>query len=253
VVELVHRRESLVDRRVWGRVARVCGYVAGGGILMQTVLYLLDVTDLLAKTPSFVSTGNAAQNVANYYSRYFARQHKIVWDIALRDTIGPIGLLALLVLVVAAAALLGPGRPEAVLMVTFVGVGVVLHVVQDLVYLSLIHWWRGTGWDPVPGLIIPVGRAAESIDSATTYVEAASYVVLLCGLACLGLLLRGVTGIPRWLPPLVFVEAAGMLVLAVGEGFDQQTLFRIGGLLTGVLLGPLVVISLGRALSSNPE
>jgi hypothetical protein len=217
-------------------------------------LFLLDSLDVLAESPEFQrTTAPIETDMANWYVANFERQHEILWDIAIRDTILPLGFVALVVLSVAAANRVGWYRPAAQLMVLFFAIGGVLHAANDLIYLSELNYWKYSGWtsDP-PGPMITVGRATDSIDNLTVFVEAGSYVVLCAAMLCLGRLSSTGPGLPTWLALPAYAEAAGMMLLAVGLAFDIETVFQVGGLATGVLVGPFVVGALGRHLR-EPE
>jgi hypothetical protein len=126
-----------------------------------------------------------------------------------------------------------------------------LNIVNDLLYLGETEYWRQTGWssDP-PGPMVAVGSASEALNNATVYLEAFSYVVLLGALCCLGLLCRSGTALPGWLGNVAYLEAAGMAILVAGITLHQDALFQIGGVATGIVLGPLVVIALGLHVGS---
>jgi hypothetical protein len=236
----------------WSRVARSAGTFSGLALFIGTVLFLLDAADLLEPMPAFQRTSAGIEmDVANWYVAFFQRQHDILWSIAVRDSLLPLGFVALMALAFATARLFGWGRPEATLMALLFVVGGLLNIVNDLLYLGEIEYWRNTGWssDP-PGPMLAVGRASEALNNATVYLEAFSYVTLLGALCCLGLLCRSGTPLPVWLGNLAYVEAAGMAILVAGIGFHQDALFQIGGVATGIVLGPLVVIALGHYVGS---
>lgn len=225
------------------------------GAFARLVLFLLDAADLLEPMPVFQRTPAGVEvDIANWYVAYFQRQHDILWSIAVRDSLLPLGFVALMALALATARLVGWGRPEAALMALLFVVGGLLNIVNDLLYLGEIAYWRQTGWssDP-PGPMLAVGRASEALNNATVYLEAFSYVVLFGALCCLGRLCRSGTALPSWLGNLAYVEAAGMVILVAGIGFQQDALFQIGGLATGIVLGPLVVIALGYHVGSAFE
>lgn len=236
----------------WSRVARSAGTFSGLALFVGTVLFLLDSADVLKPMPAFQRTAAGVEvDVANWYVAFFQRQHDILWSIAVRDSLLPLGFVALMALALATARLFGWWRPEAALMALLFVVGGLLNIVNDLLYLGEIEYWRHTGWssDP-PGPMLAVGRASEALNNATVYLEAFSYVALLGALCCLGLLCRSGTVLPGWLGNLAYLEAAGMAILVAGIGFHQDALFQIGGLATGIVLGPLVVIALGYHVGS---
>jgi hypothetical protein len=236
----------------WSRVARSAGTFSGLALLVGTVLFLLDSADVLKPMPAFQRTAAGVEvDVANWYVAFFQRQHEILWSIAVRDSLLPLGFVALMALALATARLFGWWRPEAALMALLFVIGGLLNIVNDLLYLGEIEYWRHTGWssDP-PGPMLAVGRASEALNNATVYLEAFSYVALLGALCFLGLLCRSGTVLPAWLGTLAYVEAAGMAILVAGIGFHQDALFQIGGLATGIVLGPLVVIALGYHVGS---
>ena len=242
----------------WGRVARASGWSAGIALLTSTLLYLLDATDVLAPSPVFHRTAAGVQaDVARWYVAFFHRQHDILWSVVVRDLLGPAGFVALTVLAVAAVRLTGWAHPRAVLAALFLAVGAVLHIVSDLLYLGEISYWRQTGWSADPAVpMVVIGRASEALDHATTYIEAGSYLVLAAALCCLAGLCRSDARLPSWLGTLALVEALGLVTLFVGIALQQDAVFEVAGAATGIVLGPLFAVALGRrvgaALAADP-
>ncbi len=240
----------------WSRVALISGWVAGVGLAAQTGLFLLDSAQVLADDPELRRTGAGAEaDRANYYADFFNRQHSALWDIVIRDTVGPVAFLALALWALAVVYRLRPGGPIGPIgpigpmTVFFFTIGSVLHIVQDLIYLSLERFWRFDGWsaDP-PGPMNAFGAAVDAVDLSTTYLEASSYLVLAAGTWCLARLVLGDDRIPRWLGVAAGIEAASLVILGLGIALQQDLLFQIGGGFAGILLGPLVAIGLGHAL-----
>jgi hypothetical protein len=101
---------------------------------------------------------------------YFDRQHTILWDIVVHDTVGPVAFLALAIWALAVVARLHPVGPVGPLIILFFTVGAMLHVVSDLTYLSLERIWRSEGFraDP-PGPMNSIGAAVDAVDLSTTY------------------------------------------------------------------------------------
>ena len=235
----------------WNRVAVISGWVAGVGLAAQTALFLLDAAQLLADEPEFHRTGAGVEvDRAQYYEDFFNRQHAILWDIVLRDTVGPIAFLALAIWALAVVFRLRPVGPVGPMTVFFFTVGSVLHIVQDLIYLSLERFWRFDGFsaDP-PGPMNAIGAAVEAVDIATTYLEASSYLVLALGAECLARLVLRDDRIPRWLGVAARIEGAALVLLGFGIALQQDLLFQIGGGFAGIVLGPVVAIGLGHAVT----
>ncbi|MGE5459534.1 MAG: hypothetical protein ACM3WR_02790, partial [Solirubrobacterales bacterium] len=70
---------SVDAERAWSRIARIAAYVASIGFFVVTVLYLLDVYDVLDPSPQYLAT-SAGQltDEANFWARVFEHQHRIV-------------------------------------------------------------------------------------------------------------------------------------------------------------------------------
>ena len=84
--------------RAWARVGRVAAYVAAIGFFLMTALYLLDQTDLLDPSPEYVRTAaGQLQDEARFWAQAFEHQHRIVWDVIVRDVVGPAAFVALIV------------------------------------------------------------------------------------------------------------------------------------------------------------
>ena len=92
----------------------MAGLVTAFCFFGQTTLFLADASGLLGENPEYTETSaGRSQDLADYYVAYFEHQRTILWDIAVRDTLGPIGFLALMVLAVAVMNVVGPRRVEA--------------------------------------------------------------------------------------------------------------------------------------------
>ncbi len=231
-------------------MALVAGWVAGVGLVLQTGLFLLDAANVLADQPEFRRTGAGAEvDRAQYYADYFDRQHSILWDIVVRDTVGPVAFLALAIWALAVVFRLHPVGPLGPLAIVFFTFGALLHIVSDLIYLSLERIWRFDGFsaDP-PGPLNSFGAAVDAVDLSTTYLEAFSYLVLAAGVWCLARLVLRDGRIPRWLGVAAGIEAGALVLLGFGIALQQDLLFQLGGAFAGMVLGPVVAIGLSHAL-----
>jgi hypothetical protein len=231
----------------WNGIGRNAGYLAGGAFFLTTLLFLLDRADLLAPSPPFQETGaGRLQDLANYFVAFFAHQHQILWDIALRDTLGPISGVSLIVLVLAIANLVGWRGASVQLMVLFGSLGAVLTAISSLTFLAEIHYWRATGWSADPAAnMVAVGRVSEAIDALTLYPEVAGLAALAVGLFYLGRLCRTRDELPTRLSFLVYAESLALLGAAVAEIAQLNAAYDALALVTGVLIAPVIAIWLG--------
>lgn len=230
----------------WARVGRASGFVASAGLLVGTVLYLLDATHVLAADAQYHVTGaGALTDEANFWVAYFARQHHVLWDIVARDTLFPVAFLALMVLALAARRRAGAERPETQLMVVFFVVGGLLAALSDLIYLSASEYWRVTGWSPdPPARMVAVGRAEGAVETLNRWPEIGGFVVLGAALVSLARI-----GLPRGLVVAARFEALMLLGIAFAEVFHADTAYDIFSLVTGALVGPFVAAWLAVHIS----
>jgi hypothetical protein len=236
----------------WARIGRWAAYLGAFGLLAESVLFLLDTLNVLAPAVREPAPGaNADLRVATHYAGWFARQHSIWWDIAVRDSVGPLGLLSLVVAVVALVCWLRRSDPAAVLLVLLFGMGALLSAGSDLAYLNLVSYWRFDWSHATTTNMIASGRAVEAIDSITFYPQAAGYVLLALALCCLWALARTEPRIPRWVAWVALLEAAALPLVVLTSIVGPDPVYSILALLTGVVLGPLLAVGLARTLSPS--
>ena len=94
----------------WNRLGRAAGY-SRCRLLCADGPYLLDVTGALAlQTQYQVTERGLQQDLIDYYINYNDRMQSIWWNVALRDVLGPLGYLALMVLILALLHVAGTGN-----------------------------------------------------------------------------------------------------------------------------------------------
>lgn len=235
----------------WRRIGRAAGYLAGGAFLAQTILFLLDVTGVLAAPVAYQATERGSQqDLVDYYVDYHERMHGIWWDVALRDVLGPLGYLALIVLVVALLHVAGAGRPREELGQLFVVLGASTAALSDLMYLSHISGWRSGGFEATPD-IIAYGRAVEVVDNVGNYLQWAGFLVLALGFTCLGPTLSGAAFRRRWLGILAYLQAAGLMAFVLTNVAEAKVAGYIAAVASGLIIGPALAILLGHALATE--
>jgi hypothetical protein len=231
----------------WGRTAFLAGVISAVGLFLQTALFFLDATGILAFSADYRKTGaGRGEDLATYYVGLFERQHDIVWDVALRDTIGPVAALALMVLALALVRLRGHGRPGPAAWGLVFAVGALLKLLSDVVFLSQLAVYLDSGFTPeFPADIVAVGRTSEAVDALSGYLESVAYLVLAAALVGLaGLLGRRLSVLARAVALALVVS-----VLAWVAGWWPVT--AVAEALAGIVLAPALLIGVGRSLAGD--
>ena len=246
--ERSHVEEAAAAWRRWGRNA---GYAAGLLFVVQTVLFLLDATGILAAQVGFVDTpAPVTQDLATYYVATNERMHTIWWDVAIRDVAGPLGFLALMVLVVAVVRGTSARTPRHEVAVLLVVVGGTLAALNDLMYLSYVRWWQDGGFRPTSD-IVPFGVTLDAIDNVGTYLQRAGFVLIaLCFVLLAPTLGRLRTGW-HWLTYVAWSEALALTVWLVTGSTPDATVHYVAAGAAGLVLGPALAIVAGHALGTG--
>jgi hypothetical protein len=237
-----------VTAAAWGRVALLAGWISAGGLLLQTALFFVDASGLLPFSQAYRETGaGRGVDLGAYYVAWFERQHRIVWDIAVRDIVGPTAAIALMVLALALVRLRGQARPGMQVWALVFAVGALLKLLSDVVYLSELGVWLDSHFTAeFPADIVAVGRTAEAVDALSSYLEAVAYLILAVALAGLaGALSRRLAMLARTL--------AGVLgVVIIGWLGGWWPVYAVAALLGGIVLAPWLLLATGRWLARSP-
>lgn len=238
------------ETATWRMLGRAAAYFAGGAFFAQTVLYLLDATGVLAPQTQFYLTERGMQQaLIDYYFAYNERMHGIWWDVALRDILGPLGYLALMILVRALIHTAGTGKPREELAQLFVVLGASAAALSDVMFLSHVRWWRAGGFQATPD-IIAFGRANEIVDNAGLYVQWAGYLVLALGFICIKPTLAAALGRRHRLSVLAYFQAGAGIALVLTNVTDADAAANVVAVASGLIVGPALAILVGRAMGS---
>jgi hypothetical protein len=231
----------------WLRLLRVAGYVAAGGFVVTTVLYLLDATDALGASPEFHRTGSGRLvDEATYFAAFFNHQHAIWWDIAARDTVGPVALLSLAVVGVCLANVWDWRRPAMQLAVAALWFGAVFATVNSLLYLGELNYWRYGGWSADPALgMVAIGRSAEGIDHLTVYPEALGYTLIAVAVLLLTRL-GSANRVGAVTTTLGYAETICLLGLVLCSVTGADLAYDLFAVTAGVIVGPAFLVALVR-------
>ena len=230
----------------WSLVGRRAGYVAGGGFVAQSVLWLLDSTGALTPEVRFQDTPAGFQeDLATYYVALNERQHDVLWDIVVRDLIGPLAYVAVMVLVLALAHQVGRGKPRVELVLLLVVVGGASAAASDVVYLSQAQAWRGA-FQPTPD-IVGFGRAQELLGYVVNYLQYAGFVLLALAFGCLASWLLAHPGAYRWLAVLAAAESICLVTFVVTSVWPHDNVHLVAAAGAGIIVGPPVLVLLGRS------
>lgn len=231
------------------RVASVAALVAAIGFVLQTLLFLLVATGLLGRGPQFVDTPAAQEfDYATYYASLFNYQHGIAWNVAIRDAVGPVAWTAVGILAVLTAIAIR--RTLAWVSALVICLGAALAALADLVFATLIGFWRYGGWNTdVPPDMIAAGRSYEGIKTVSTYLQYDGFLVVAAGV----LLLAALTG---WSTRFRLLLGLLALALVAYVALDwtwplwhsTQTSRDITALTLGVVLAPTLVLTWAREL-----
>jgi len=233
-----------LDAHSWGRTALVAGVLAAVALLLQTLLQLIDAAGILPDIPALRETDAGwEQDLATYYVAFFERQHDVAWILALRGALGLVTALAMIVLAVAFVGARGHRRPRVQVWAPVFAVGALLNLLSDLVYLSLLGTWRLTGFTAEPPAdIIASGRSAEAVTDLSNYLASAALVTLAAAL------LGVAAELSARLRILALALAAVAVVDVVASLAFWDVVSDVASILTGAVLGPVLLVGLGRWL-----
>jgi hypothetical protein len=188
------------------------------------------------------------EDLAAFFAAKAQRQHDVLWDIVLRDVLGPVAMLALVVLAYAVVRTRGEHRAAPQAWALVLGAGALLKVISDLVFLSQVGIWRQSGFltEP-PADMIAVGRASDQVTDISGMLENAADVTVAAGLVGLAVLLsRSLRLLAR--------AVAVVLVLTVPAALAGWALaYGVLSLLAGVLLAPALLVGTGRWVGRSAE
>ena len=240
--------ESSAPSAGWVRVGRWAGTVAGIAFLGQSVLYLLDVTGVLVAEVEYEATSRGfQQDLADYYVAQGERMRRLWWDVAVRDVLGPLAWLALMVLVLAVRALLPTRRPRVDLAVLLTVVGGSLAGLSDLLYLARVRLWRDGGLQPTPD-VVATGRAGELLDEVGAVLQWSGFCLLAVAFVCLALTVRSSPGRLTFLAVVMVAESVALLAFVLTAVVDAWTLNDVAAVLAGVVLAPVLCVTAGQQL-----
>ncbi len=231
----------------WGRTASVAGTVAAVGLCLQSLLFFLDASVLPGNPPFRETDAGRAADLATFFAARAERQHDVLWNIVVRDVLGPVAAVALVVLTYAVVCARGAGRVGPQVWGLVLSVGALFKALADLVFLSQVAEWRDTGFltEP-PADMIAVGRASDAVTDIADLLEQAANVTVAVGLIGLAVLM------PPLLRAFSRVVAALLLVLAVAALAGWPLVYGVLSLLEGVLLVPVLLVGTGRWVA-RPE
>lgn len=232
----------------WRRVGRWAAYGAAAAFLVQSALFLLDTTGALAPHVAFMTSGRGLeQDLVDFYVRQSERMHGLWWNVAVRDIVGPLGFLALVVAVQAVVHVTGSTQPRQELGRLFVVLGAAAAALSDVMYLSHVAWWRAGVLQPTVD-VVAHGRAFEVVDTVGQRIQWGGCLVLGLGLVCLAPTLAGLGG--RRLGLLAHLVAAAMGAFVATTAAGAETAAQVAAAVAGLVLGPVLALALGRALGS---
>lgn len=237
----------------WATAARAWGLFSGIAFAVATLAYLVEATGLLGAAPAYAPTAaGQLQDEAIFWAAFFAYRHDTLWDYVLRDGLFFFAFLGFIPLAMAANVATGGRRAAVQIAGAFIAVGAIFGALNAVTFFVDVSWWRGTGWDQVPAaLMAAIGRGTELMDDLSAWCGIASNAALAVGLAYLGFACLTEPALSRPIGWAALLTAALEVVnIVVGQIGGLDTVENALGLVTGVVLAPIIAIGLGLRLSS---
>ena len=237
----------------WAMAARGWGLFSGVAFAVATLAYLVEATGLIGSAPTYTSTAaGQLQDEATYWAAFFAYRHDTLWDYALRDGLFFFAFLGFIPLAMAANVATGGRRAAVQIAAAFIAVGAIFGALNAVTFFVDVSWWRGTGWEEVPpALMAAIGRGTELMDDLSAWCGIASNAALTVGLVYLGVACLTEPALSRPIGWAALVTAAlEVVTIVAGQIGGLDTVENVVGLVTGVVLAPVIAIGLGLRLSS---
>lgn len=225
---------------------------SGIAFALATLAYLVEATGLIGSGPTYLATAaGQLQDEATYWAAFFAYRHDTLWDYVLRDGLFFFAFLGFIPLAMAANVATGGRRAAVRIAEAFIAVGAIFGALNAVTFFVDVSWWRGTGWEQVPpALMAAVGRGTELMDDLSAWCGIASSAALAVGLAYLGFASLTEPALSRPIGWAVLLTAAlEVATIVVGQIGGLDTIENALGLVTGVVLAPVIPIGLGMHLS----
>ena len=236
----------------WNQIGRWTAYSAAGALFLNIVLFLADAFGLLG------SAAPAQGDEASFWAGQFAYEHRVLWDIVLRDTLSAAAVVALVVLGLAILNLVGIHRAVAQVMAALFGVGAAFYSGADLIYLANAEYWRVGDWSGLSETsMIAAGRDTFAIFAVSQLLGEGGYLALAVGLFCLGRLCAPGGPFPKHLRYLTYAQGSLLLlsvivVEATGSGpLGAGIVFNIIALVSALLV-PTIFVIIARRFERTP-
>ena len=226
---------------------------SGIAFALATLAYLVEATGPIGSGPTYLATAaGQLQDEATYWAAFFAYRHDTLWDYVLRDGLFFFAFLGFIPLAMAANVATGGRRAAVQIAGAFIAVGAIFGALNAVTFFVDVSWWRGTGWDQVPAaLMAAIGRGTELIDDLSAWCGIASNAALAQGLAYLGVACLTEPALSRRIGWVALATAAlEVAIIVAGQIGGLDAVENAFGLVTGVVLAPIIAIGLGRRVSS---
>lgn len=241
------------DNEGWAKAAKGWGLFAGVAFAVATVAYLVQATGLIGSEPTYTSTSaGQLQDEATFWVAFFAYRHDTLWDYVLRDGLFFFAFLGFIPIALAANVATGGRRAAVQIAAAFIAVGAVFGAFNAVTFFVDVSWWRGTGWEQVPAALMDaIGRGTELTDDLSAWCGIAANAALAVGLTYLGVACLTEPALSRPIGWVALATAALEVAdIAAGQITGLDAAQNVLGLITGVLLAPVIAIGLGLRLST---
>src|ERR1051326_1240819 len=215
----------------WNLIGRWTGNFAAGAFFLNIVLFLADALGLLGSTPA------AQSDETDFWAGHFAYEHRILWDVVLRDTLAIAAFVALIVLGLAMLNRVGIHRAVAQVMAALFGVGAIFSALGDLAYLANAEYWRVGDWSGQSATsMIATGQDTFTVAALSQLFGNGGSLTLAVGLFCLGSLCAPRGPFPRYLRYLTYAESGLLILVVIASQARLGMVFNIIALVSALIV-----------------
>lgn len=235
----------------WARVARATGVISGAAFVVATILFLVEDVGLLGGRATYTATSaGQLHDEAVFWAAELAYRHGALWDYFLRDALYVVAWLGFVPVALALNAVATRRSPVLQVASAFLVVSAIVNLGNPIAFFVDMRYWNSTGWEQTPdAVLVAVGRLTDFGDLLSATFGLVSYAILAFALLALGRALRTDLANPGRLVSLAYAGGVALVALTVSGVLNLSTAYDALSLVTGAVLAPALLLSLGAAIA----